>query len=75
MPRRKKSGIDYWLENCFRCSNMVRIHYLTNGIDDGAVAFKCKLTGEFVYPWTIDGCKKFVVGTPEEVFIDNKKEE
>lgn len=70
MPRRKKSGIDYWLENCFRCGNMIRSHYLTNGVDDGSVTFKCKLTGEYVLPWTIDGCKKFDVGAPEDVIID-----
>ena len=75
MPRRRKSGIDYWLENCFQCGKMIRSHYLINGFDNGSVSFKCKLTGEYVLPWKIDGCKKFEVGTPEEVIINREIEE
>ena len=74
MSRRKKSGIDYWLENCYRCSNMIRSRYLENGIDNGSVSYKCIITGEYVYPWKIDGCKKFDVGIPEEVIINRSLE-
>ena len=67
MPRKKKVEIEYWLQNCFRCANMLRSHYLNNGVDDGAVSLKCKLSGEYVEPWHIDGCKQYLFGIPEEL--------
>lgn len=75
MPRRRKSGIDYWLENCFRCKEMIRSHYLHNGVDNGSVSYTCTLTGEYVTPWDVDGCKQFNVGDPQEVIIETEKSE
>ena len=73
MPRKPKSGLDYWLENCWRCTNFLYIHYLENGIDEGMVSLKCKLTGDYVEPWHVDGCKKFCHGQPEEVTVEDKE--
>ena len=56
---------------------MIRSHYLTDGVDNGSVTFKCILSGEYVLPWTIDGCKRFDLGKPEEVVTNrsNNKNE
>lgn len=74
MPRKRKSGLDYWLENCYNCEHMIRTHYIHDGKDYGSVGYKCRLTGQCVTPWYIDGCRKFLVGIPEEIIVEIKKE-
>lgn len=73
MPRRKKSGIDYWLENCYRCKNNLLTHYLHDGKDDCSVSYTCKITNKFVEPWHVDGCRHFDYGAPEEISVEVKK--
>ena len=53
---------------------MIKSHYIHNGVDNGSVGYKCALTGKEVIPWYVDGCKHFLVGDPEEVIIEIKKE-
>jgi len=70
MPRPKK---DVWLENCFRCKNMIRTKYLENGRDEGAVGFRCSITDKEVMPYKIDGCKKYSGGEPQTIIEDHEK--
>ena len=72
MARKRKSGLEPWMETCFRCQNMLRLHYLDDGVDNGAVRFQCKVNDEDVKPWYIDGCKKFEAGKPEDKKEDRK---
>lgn len=66
MAKTKNIKIDYWLRNCFRCSNCIKTRYIANGVDDGAVNYECSSkNGEPVVPWKIDGCRKYAYGTPQ----------
>ena len=70
MGRKSKSGLEPWQENCYRCSNFIRIRYIHNGVDDGAVGYICSISNSEVIPIKIDGCKKFNVGKPKEEIIE-----
>lgn len=75
MPRKRKSGLECWMENCFRCKHMTRTHYLHGGVDEGAVKLECTLNGNAVEPWHMDGCKKFEVGIPTETTEQKPKKD
>jgi len=53
---------------------MIRTHYLHDGVDNGSVSYKCELTGDYITPWHIDGCKKFDIGDPQEIIVNIQKE-
>lgn len=64
MPRKRKSGIDYWLENCQTCSKFIKTKYLEEGVDNGGVSYTCSTNNKAVIPHKIDGCKNYEYGTP-----------
>lgn len=64
MGRKRKSGIDYWLENCNTCSKLTKTKFLEDGVDNGGVRFTCSAIGEDVAPHKIDGCKHYDYGNP-----------
>ena len=64
MARKRKSGLEYWQENCRTCSKFVLTKLIVDGVDDGGVRYSCSTNDKEIIPHKVDNCKNYDFGEP-----------